>query len=83
MVAERGTQILFSQADAGIVWADPALDITADVIKRFDAAAPAQHDAARHDRHPDAGAARDGDAREAGARRHRPPKPAPAKPPAR
>ena len=41
VVAERGLTILFSQADAGIVWADPALDLTAEVIKRFDAAAPA------------------------------------------
>jgi outer membrane protein len=41
VVQERGLQILFSQNDAGIVWADPGLDITADVIKRFDAAAPA------------------------------------------
>src|SRR5215208_7186834 len=41
VVAERGLQILFSQNDSGIVWADSALDITNDVIKRFDAAAPA------------------------------------------
>jgi outer membrane protein len=39
VVDERGLSILFSQADAGIVWADPGLDLTADVIKRFDAAA--------------------------------------------
>jgi Skp family chaperone for outer membrane proteins len=41
VVAERGLEILFSQNDSGIVWADSALDITNDVIKRFDAAAPA------------------------------------------
>jgi len=41
VVAERKITILFSQADAGIVFADPALDLTADVIKRFDTAAPA------------------------------------------
>jgi hypothetical protein len=41
IVAERGLEILFSQNDSGIVWADTALDITNDVIKRFDAAAPA------------------------------------------
>jgi hypothetical protein len=41
VVAERGLQILFSRNDSGIVWGDSALDITADVIKRFDAAAPA------------------------------------------
>jgi outer membrane protein len=36
---ERGLQVLFSQADAGIVWADPSLDLTAEVLKRFDASA--------------------------------------------
>ncbi len=35
---EKGLQMLLSQADAGIVWADPGLDLTAEVIKRFDAA---------------------------------------------
>jgi outer membrane protein len=38
---ERGIHILFSAADSGIVWADPGLDITADVIKKFDTGAPA------------------------------------------
>ena len=41
IVSERGLEVLFSQSDSGIVWADPALDITADVIKRFDTAPPA------------------------------------------
>jgi outer membrane protein len=40
VVSERKITILFSQADAGIVFADPGLDLTADVIKRFDSAAP-------------------------------------------
>jgi outer membrane protein len=40
IVSERGLEVLFSQNDSGIVWADPALDITADVIKRFDTAPP-------------------------------------------
>jgi outer membrane protein len=40
LVKERGLDILFSQADAGIVWADPKLDITADVIQRFNSTAP-------------------------------------------
>jgi hypothetical protein len=31
--------MLFSARDAGIVYADPGLDLTADVIRRFDAAA--------------------------------------------
>ena len=39
VVNERKITIMFSSADAGIVFADPALDLTADVIKRFDAAA--------------------------------------------
>jgi hypothetical protein len=33
--------VLFSQRDSGIVFADPGLDITLEVIKRFDAAGPA------------------------------------------
>jgi outer membrane protein len=41
LVQERGLEILFSQADAGIVWADPKLDITAEVIQRFNSAPPA------------------------------------------
>lgn len=40
VVSERKITILFSQADAGIVFAEPGLDLTADVIKRFDAAVP-------------------------------------------
>lgn len=38
IAAEKGLFILFSRADAGIVWIDPALDLTAEVIRRFDAA---------------------------------------------
>lgn len=38
---ERGLQMLLSRADAGIVWADMGLDLTAEIIKRFDAAAAA------------------------------------------
>lgn len=41
VVAEKGIEVLFSQRDSGIVFANPALDLTADVIKRFDAANPA------------------------------------------
>jgi len=36
---EKGLQMLFSAADAGLVLADQGLDITAEVIKRFDAGA--------------------------------------------
>ncbi len=39
---ERGLYMLFSRFDSGLVWASPGLDVTADVIKRFDAALAAQ-----------------------------------------
>ena len=39
VVSEKGIQMLFSARDAGIVYADPGLDLTADVIRRFDSAA--------------------------------------------
>ncbi len=38
---ERKLEILFSALDAGIVWADAGLDLTSEVIRRFDAANPA------------------------------------------
>ena len=42
IATERGIQVLFSEGDAGIVWKDPSLDVTAEVMRRFDAsAAPA------------------------------------------
>ncbi len=34
---EKGLHLLFSAADAGLVWADLSLDITTDVIREFDA----------------------------------------------
>jgi Skp family chaperone for outer membrane proteins len=40
VVSEKGIEVLFSQRDSGIVFANPALDLTLDVIKRFDAANP-------------------------------------------
>ena len=33
---------MFSVVDSGLVWGDPALDLTPDIIERFDAAAPAR-----------------------------------------
>ena len=39
---EKGLQLLFSQADSGLVWADSGLDLTLEVIKRLDAASAAQ-----------------------------------------
>jgi outer membrane protein len=42
VAADMGLLMVFSQVDSGLVWADPGLDITAEVVKRFDsAAAPA------------------------------------------
>jgi outer membrane protein len=35
---EKGLQILFNGTEAGFAWADPGLDLTNEVIKRFDAA---------------------------------------------
>ncbi len=41
VVSEKGIHLLFSSRDAGIVFADPGLDLTAEVIKRFDASSTA------------------------------------------
>jgi len=38
---ERGLHAIFSAADAGMIWADPGLDLTQEVIKRLDAGKPA------------------------------------------
>jgi len=38
---EKGLHFIFNGPDAGLVWADAALDISADVIKKLDAAKPA------------------------------------------
>jgi Skp family chaperone for outer membrane proteins len=43
---EKKLEILFSALDAGIVWADAGLDLTPEVIRRFDAANPASTAAA-------------------------------------
>jgi outer membrane protein len=83
VVSERGYSILFSQADAGIVWADPSLDITADVIKRFDAAAPAQPAPSSTASPSTTPPATTTPARPAPSTPPPAPKPAPAKPPAR
>ena len=37
---EKKLEILFSALDAGIIWADAGLDLTTEVIRRFDTAAP-------------------------------------------
>ena len=41
VVTEKGIHLLFSARDAGLVFVDPGLDLTAEVIKRFDAASTA------------------------------------------
>jgi outer membrane protein len=38
---ERGIHLMLSYADSGLIWHDPGIDVTADVIKRLDAATPA------------------------------------------
>ena len=42
MVLEKGLHVLFSAADAGIIAADPGIDLTQEAIKRFDAATGAK-----------------------------------------
>ena len=41
VVKELGIGLLFSWGDAGAIFVDPSLDITGEVIKRFDVAKPA------------------------------------------
>jgi len=36
---EKGLQILFSAADAGLIWAEPGLDLTLEVVKKMDTGA--------------------------------------------
>lgn len=38
---EKQVHFVFSAADAGLIWADPTMDLTAEVVKSFNAAAPA------------------------------------------
>ena len=38
VASEMSLHLVFSQVDSGLVWADPGLDLTAEVIRRFDAA---------------------------------------------
>jgi len=46
LAREKQLEILFSALDAGIIWANPGLDLTNEVIRRFDVAAPAAAPAA-------------------------------------
>ena len=42
MAQEKHLSFLLSAADAGLVWADPSLDLTAEAIKRLDATTAAK-----------------------------------------
>ncbi len=46
VATERQLHMMFSVVDSGLVWGDPALDLTPEIIKRFDSAAPARPAAA-------------------------------------
>jgi Skp family chaperone for outer membrane proteins len=39
LAQEKHLSMLLSAQDAGLIWAEPGLDLTAEAIKRFDAAA--------------------------------------------
>ncbi len=41
VATEKKLHMIFSSADAGLVWGEPGLDITTEVIKKFDATGPA------------------------------------------
>jgi len=41
MAQEKHLSMLMSSADAGVIWAEPGLDLTAEAIKRLDAATAA------------------------------------------
>jgi outer membrane protein len=38
---EKGLHMLFSATDAGLIWAEPGLDLTSDAVKKLDAATTA------------------------------------------
>ena len=40
VATDMGLQFVFNGPDAGLVWADAALDISAEVIKKLDSAKP-------------------------------------------
>jgi len=46
VATDMGLQFVFNGPDAGLVWADSALDISAEVIKKLDSAKPAPKPAA-------------------------------------
>jgi Skp family chaperone for outer membrane proteins len=40
VAADKGLQILFNAQQAGFAWIDPGLDLTSEIIKKLDGAAP-------------------------------------------
>jgi outer membrane protein len=41
VAAAKGLHMVFSSIDSGVVWAEPGLDITTDIVKKLDTAAAA------------------------------------------
>jgi Skp family chaperone for outer membrane proteins len=41
LATEKGLQMIFLREESGLYWSDPALNLSAEIIKRLDAAAPA------------------------------------------
>lgn len=74
IATEKGLHLLFSVVDSGLVWADPSLDITTEVIQKFDAMAKPAAAAPAPKPAPAAAAPKPAPATPA-------PKPAPAAPP--
>ena len=48
LAVEKGLHLVFNAAESGIAWAAPGLDLTADVIKKLDAAAKPTGAAPKH-----------------------------------
>ena len=42
LAQEKGLQVLLSQQDAGVIWSEPGIDLTAEAVKKLDAASPAK-----------------------------------------
>jgi Skp family chaperone for outer membrane proteins len=80
MVKELAIGLLFSSSDAGAIYVDPSLDITPEVIKRFDAAGGVAKPAAAAPAPSPAKPAAPSTAKPAAPAPTTPPKPVPAKP---
>ena len=48
LAKEKGLHVLLSAPDAGVIWADPGIDLTSEAIKRLDAATAAPSPVAAH-----------------------------------